>query len=122
MEVTADELKKLTPDEIKMYIRGVKGEDRFEMSGYNIIDTNVEIHNRSILDKFAFLGIYDYTNFLYLDFFKGTVTLFYRYFRYSFEEDVIVNAIDLTGYSTTEIIYKIFELTIFSDNPKRRRE
>ena len=62
------------------------------------------------------LGIYDYTSYLFLDFHNGTPTVYLKYFsenenlEYSF-----------TGYTTTEIIFAILELTIFSGKPKRNR-
>jgi hypothetical protein len=90
---------------------------RFDMSGYESVTGQVTIHNMGILNKFADLGIYDYTYYLFLDFYKGGGTIYLQYWRTDecYEED------DLTGASTSEIIYRIFELTIFTDKEKRRR-
>lgn len=89
---------------------------RFEMSGYESNKGECTLHNQSILNEFADLGIYDYTNYLFLDFYKGTPTLYMQYFM---ERENL--EIELSGYGTTEIIYLIFEKTIFSNNGTRRR-
>lgn len=89
---------------------------RFEMSGYEDIEGENTVFNQSILNEFANLGIYNYTSYLFLDFFKGTPTLYLQYFG---ENTNLV--IELGGYGTTEIIYEVFKLTIFSDKNKRRR-
>lgn len=107
---------------------------RFEMSGYD--DGNpgsCVLHNMKIVNLFAHLGIYDYTEYLYLDFYKGNGFLYYKYWpsntmygstnmpfkvinfgQLNMEEN-------LGGYTTSEIIYKILKLTILSGRPKRRR-
>lgn len=90
---------------------------RFEMSGYEDKTGQCTLHNLSILNEFADLGIYDYTEYLFLDFYKGTPKLYFKYFANSEN-----NEIDLSGYGTCEIIYKIFQLTIFSNKMMRRRE
>lgn len=74
------------------------------------------LYNLEIVNLFADLGIYDYTTYLFLDFYKGTPTLYLQYF-YSKE----ALEIELSGYSTVEIIYEIFVRTIFSDMRTRRR-
>lgn len=90
---------------------------RFNMTGYdnNTSGSNV-IENQSILYKFAYLGIYDYTQYLFMDFYKGTPVVYLAYWlneeHYNW---------DLLGYTTSEIIYFIFEKTIFSGKTKRRR-
>lgn len=89
---------------------------RFEMSGYDSTTGQCTVDNINILNLFADLGIYDYTQYLFLDFYKGTPTLYLRYF---FEKDNL--EFDLSGYGTTELIYEIFQKTIFTDKPKRRR-
>ena len=66
---------------------------RFEMSGNEETTGWCTLFNTAILNEFANLGIYDYTSYLFLDFDNGTV----------------------------EIIFTIFELTIFSGKPKRQR-
>lgn len=89
---------------------------RFEMSGYEIETGQNTIHNLSILNVFADLGIYDYTHYLFLNFDKGNSTLYLKYL--SNNENL---EFDLSGYGTTEIIFVIFLKTIFTNEPKRRR-
>ena len=98
----------------------------FNMSGYDtgaakyhITDTKLcHITNTNILHRFAYLGIYDYTDFLVLDFYKGCPRLYFKYFGcndYYFDED------EMNGWTTSEIIYRIFEFTLLSENGRRRR-
>ncbi|MBX7164072.1 MAG: hypothetical protein K1X49_10275 [Saprospiraceae bacterium] len=89
---------------------------RFDMSGYEAETGKCTVNNMAILNLFADLGIYDFTCYLFLDFYKGTSTLYLKYFLESENLEF-----DLTGLGTTEIIYLIFQKTIFSDKPKRRR-
>lgn len=89
---------------------------RFNMSGYNDYMGECTILNSAILNEFADLSIYDYTNYLFLDFYKGIGTLHYQYFNTA--ENL---KLELSGNSTTEIIYRIFQVTIFSGKPLRRR-
>ncbi len=89
---------------------------RFDMSGYESKTGECTIKNLSIINTFAELGIYDYTEYLFVDFYKGHGTLYYKdFFEYGNKE------IDLGGLGTTEIIYKIFLATILSNKSKRRR-
>lgn len=101
---------------IKPGATSLKDHYRFEMSGYESKTGECTIHNLSVLNKFAYLGIYDYTTFLFLDFYKGTATLYLEYFW-----DNVVQRIEYSGYGTTEIIYKILKLTVLSGNATRRR-
>jgi hypothetical protein len=89
---------------------------RFEMSGYENKIGQCTKHNLNIVNEFADLGIYDYTSYLFLDFYKGTPTLYLKYFN----EDENFE-FDLGGLGTTEIIYTIFEKTIFTNKRTRRR-
>lgn len=89
---------------------------RFEMSGYEKETGQCTINNLAILNVFADLGIYDFTHYLVLDFYKGQATLYLKYFN-----DTTNSEFELSGYGTTEIIYEIFLKTIFSNKPKRRR-
>ena len=82
---------------------------RFEMSGYEGKTGKCTKHNIEIVNKFANLGIYDYTSYLFLDFHKGTGTLYYQ----DFGNANTVKEEELGGYTTSDIIYKIFEKTIF---------
>lgn len=90
---------------------------RFEMSGYENNIGQCTTHNQMVLNKFAFLGIYDYTDYLTLDFYKGIPYLWLKYFGSS----DAVNGLQLSGYTTANLIYLIFEHTIFSNRTKRRR-
>lgn len=51
---------------------------RFEMSSYENYKGECTLHNLSIINKFADLGIYDFTSYLFLDFHKGTPTLYLK--------------------------------------------
>jgi hypothetical protein len=83
------------------------------MSGYG---DNVTSFNTAILNVFEYLGIYDFTKYLFLDFYKGTPTLYFQNWR-----DEKLYEIDYSGYGTTEIILEIFNHTIFSEKEQRRR-
>lgn len=83
---------------------------RFEMSGDNDDTGENVIHNQFVLNKFAYLGIYNYVSYLHLHFYEGHPTLYIKYYL----EDKNLD-FDLAGYTTSEIIYKIFKLTILSD-------
>lgn len=89
---------------------------RFEMSGYEDKTGDCTKHNLAIVNEFADLGIYDYTNYLFLDFYKGSAMLYLQYFND--DENLVFY---LTGSRTIEIIYEIFEKTIFSGKKERRR-
>lgn len=135
--MTAEELKKMPKEKVLDFIRerlrldteliaslrNIESEQlenqhkRFEMSGYESQTGKCTTWNLSILNEFADLGIYDFTSYLFLDFYKGTPTIYLKYFNET--ENLEID--DLSGYGTTEIIYKIFQLTIFSDKGKRRR-
>ncbi|ASS50897.1 MAG: hypothetical protein A3D31_17455 [Candidatus Fluviicola riflensis] len=87
---------------------------RFNMTGYDDRPGETSKFNKAIIDEFADLGIYDYTEELFLNFRKGHGTLHLKYIH-----DAKNQEIELGGYTTTEIIYRIFENTIFSDLPKK---
>jgi hypothetical protein len=91
---------------------------RFDMSGYEEKTGKCTVSNLAILNEFADLGIYDYTSYLFLDFYKGTPTLYLKYFN----ENENIEVDKWSGLGTTEIIYKIFERTIFSSKKIRRRD
>jgi hypothetical protein len=109
-------------DDIKSQLRTVKEEDfskehrRFQMSGYEGKTGECTLHNLAILNEFADLGIYDYTSYLFLDFYKGCGTLYYQYFGNSTNQEE-----ELGGITTTEIVYIIFGKTILSNMSTRRR-
>ena len=129
------ELKKLPKDEILNFIRHelslkdphnwIRHEidptsihKRFEMSGYEGKTGECTLWNQEVLNTFAYLGIYDYTTFFFLDFYKGDPTIYYNY--WCDLEHVVAD--NLSGYGTTELIYEVFKLTIFSGKRKRRRD
>lgn len=89
---------------------------RFEMSGYEDTVGECTKFNLAILNEFADVGIYDYTSYLFLDFYKGNGTLYFQYFGESENQEI-----ELSGYTTTQIIYAIFENTILSGKKTRRR-
>lgn len=91
---------------------------RFDMSGYESKTGECTVSNLAILNEFADLGIYDYTSYLFLDFYKGSPTLYLKYWH----ENDNIEIDEWSGYGTTEIIYKIFERTIFSNKGTRRRD
>ncbi len=96
---------------------------RFEMSGYEAKTGACTVWNNNILHLFADLGIYNYTTYLFLDFYKGSGTLYLQYFSDSGNYWGSGNGleVELGGCGTVDIIYKIFEYTIFSEQPERRR-
>lgn len=129
-----NELREMSKPEVLSYIRGILDAGRrvrFEMSGYNYEnsesgfnlekDVCVSVYNQRIIDRFAFLGIYDYFVFLHIDFYKGIGELYFRLWGDSHnigscDED------DFGGWSTADIICYIFELSILSNNKTRRRD
>lgn len=110
-------------EDLKRQLKHVKEDDfekehrRFEMSGQEETKGWCTVFNTAILNEFANLGIYNYTSYLFLDFHNGTPTVYLKYF---FEDENL--EYDLTGYTTTEIIFTILELTIFSGKPERDRK
>lgn len=105
-----DQLRHVDKDEF------MKEHRRFDMSGFETKTGRCTVFNNAILNEFADLGIYNYTSYLFLDFYKGVPTVYLKYF--SEDENLEYT---LEGYTTTEIIFAIFELTIFSGKPTRRR-
>ncbi len=93
-----------------------KEHKRFEMSGYEVKTGECTKNNLEILNVFADIGIYDYTSYLFLDFYKGIGTLYFQYFSESEN-----HKLEFGGSGTTEIIYAIFQKTIFSNKATRRR-
>ena len=124
-------LKTMEESEIREFIRERLTKDgerlRFEMTGYDSSDIpdslykkgSCTLHNQKILNVFAYLGLYDYTNFLFLDFYKGGSSLYFKYWR---DDELFIDDNFTSGATTTQIIYEIFKLTILSDKMTRRRE
>lgn len=106
----SEQLRYINSDEFK------KEHKRFNMSGYETETGKCTVDNLAILNLFADLGIYDYTSYLFLDFYKGTPTL---YLNYWCTKDNL--EFDYGGYGTTDIIYEVFLKTILSNKPTRRR-
>ena len=135
LNLTVGELRKKDKDEILDYIRyrlsvGMKSTEyhkRFNMSGYEDLFNGIDreasytgrcvLSNLEVLNTFADLGIYNYTDYLYLDFYKGIGTLYFRYLGHN----EMNREEDFGGYGTTDIIYEIFLRTIFSNMVQRRR-
>lgn len=116
--------KKLSFNNIEKDLRYVevdlfsKEHRRFDMSGYDSDGVgSCTLKNMAILNMFADLGIYDYTSYLFIDFYQGTPTIYLKYWR----SDDNLEIENLSGCGTVELIYKIFELTIFSKRIIRRR-
>ena len=109
-------------DNIENHLRQVdkelfrKEHKRFDMSGYENETGQCTVLNMGIVNEFADLGIYDYTSYLFLDFYKGIGTLYFQYFGDNYNHEL-----ELSGMGTTEIIYTILEKTILSNKVKRRR-
>ena len=126
---------KLSKTEIREILNG----DRFEMSGYDDYTTgrnknhgkrgSCVVHNMELLNRFAHLGIYEHTEYLYLDFYKGTPTLYFKYWTETLGTDVILEHPlryitiygtmgrkdeNMPGWTTTQIIERILDLTIYS--------
>ncbi len=94
---------------------------RFEMSGYEAKVGACTVWNNNILHLFADLGIYNYTTYLFLDFYKGGGTLYFQYFPSYRSLDATPIEVDFSGAGTVDIIYGIFKVTIFSGLIERRR-
>ena len=118
-------LREMTAEQVCAYIRGaltsngIRG--RFNMSGYDSVFAkgSCTLENQAILNKFAHLGLYDYTRFLFLDFYKGDGTVYYSYWGDSnLPHQELSN---LGGETTTNIIYKILQVTVLSGRTPRRR-
>ena len=124
---------------------------KFNMSGYDHGTDNYDVNNVgrcvvdniNILNIFADLGIYDYVYLLWLDFFQGCGSLTIKYYDDITQEKSIIfkdccvdniyvldsptsNSmvdISVSGYTTTEIIHLILQLTTLNNVGliKRRR-
>ena len=94
----------------------MKEHRRFEMSGFETQTGWCTVFNNDILNKFADLGIYNHTSYLFFDLYMGVPTVYLKYFS---EDENLEYTLD--GYTTTEIIFTIFELTIFSWKTRQRR-
>jgi len=91
---------------------------KFDMSGYDNSPGQCTLLNQEILNRFACLGIYDYTDYLFLDFYKGTPRLYMKYWD---NEEIIELEQEMNGWTTSEIISQIYLLTVGSGRRTRRR-
>jgi len=116
MNNTVEELKTKSKNEVLTFIRetlkfpslykqSIISENpphlRFDMTGYSVGNNN------AILGKFEFLGIYDGVDYLFIKFHKGTPEIYIG----CNDENLLFD--NWSGYTTSEIIYEIFKLTIF---------
>ena len=69
-------LREMSKEQVLAHIRGILTTNgvraRFDMSGYDgrVSKGACTLWNQAILNRFAHLGLYDYTKFLFLDFYK----------------------------------------------------
>jgi hypothetical protein len=126
--MTVEILKQMSKDDVLDFIRQrrtITKEDgsieklRFDFDARNTKET---LHNMNILNLFADLGIYDTTNYLFLNSRKGNFMLYMLYWAdeavFHHENGHLIFD-EYGGWTTSEIIYDVFEKTIFSDKPKK---
>lgn len=125
--VTITDLKAMDKEAVLDFIRlrlgfsedtqkDIRNHMRFEMSGYESETGECTLWNQSLVNRFADLGIYDSVSYLFLDFYKGQPTLYYQHWTSPLNKEM-----EMSGYTTSEIIYEILKATCLSDNGKRRR-
>jgi len=135
--MTVETLKQMSKDDVLDFIRQrrtiTKEDGSIEKLSFDFDarDTKGTIHNMNILNLFADLGIYDTTNLLFLNSRKGNFMLYMLYWA---DEGTVISIPEKDifhdenkylvfdeygGWSTSEIIYDVFEKTIFSDKPKK---
>lgn len=133
---TRDLIKNMSPSELETFVRKRLQYDqhqrsefrpdenpnpkiqhrRFDMSGYGDDNNSCYIHNFNILNLFRDCGIYDSVSYLYLDAYKGTVTVYYKWFNGNDNHEK-----DYAGSGTVEIIISLLQaLSINCKKPKRR--
>lgn len=116
MDMSNEELKAFVKGRLNQF-DGVKSTKlRFDMSGYEGNKGACTVHNTNILNLFADLGVYDYTEYLFLDFYKGCGTIYFKYWGDNKNHEV-----EVSGYTTSGIILKIVQLTVLSGRNTRRR-
>jgi len=136
-----EDMKKISKQEIRKVLAG----NRFEMSGYDNADEgrnrnygdrgSCVVHNTELLLRFAKYGIFEHTEYLYLDFYKGSPRIHFKYWNEKLGEEFLLEHKNynlmtnigriqdgLDGWTTSTIIEKIFDLTIYSDKPTRRTQ
>lgn len=101
----------------EMHNANVEPHRRFDMSGYGR-DGSCVLHNQAILNLFADCGIYDHVDYLFVDAYKGGITVYYALFSTGapLQENMM-------GLGTTGIIRWILDNLVLADGlPKRRTE
>jgi hypothetical protein len=89
---------------------------RFDMSGYG--ENNAcHIYNTNILNLFADCGIYDCIRYLYLDAYKGSMTLYYSFW----DGKDAGKSEDFAGMGTVEIITWILQNFSINCTKEKRR-
>lgn len=87
-----EKLLTMTDDEIRIFIREKlePGHIRFDMSGYgNGFKSNTcYFENFEILKRFHDCGIWDFVSYLYLDAYKGTMTLYFQFWENSIPNEL----------------------------------
>ncbi len=126
--MTAEILKEMSKDDVLDFIRQrrtiTKEDGSIEKLSFDFDarDTKGTIDNMNILNLFADLGIYDYTNYLFLNSRKGNFMLYMLYWAdeavFHHENGHLIFD-EYGGWTTSEIIYDVFEKTIFSDKPNK---
>ncbi len=81
---------------------------RFDMTGYYGSTPN----NMDILNSFNDIGIYDGFEYLFINFHKGTPYIHWQYLNDTVNHNSDLEGIDLCGESTSNIVYKIFEIIL----------
>lgn len=117
-----EDLENKTKEEILDLIRfelalgGAKDERlRFGMTGFDEETVgDCVVSNLNIVNRFADLGIYVDVEYLFLKFYKGTGRLYYRYTRGTENHEE-----ELSGYTTSEIIFRILKATIFTSRDEQ---
>ena len=117
-------LRGLNKEELKYIIsfklnRLLDDEDthlRFDMSGYG----DARKLNQDILALFEDYGIYDSTQYLYLDTHKGIVSLFYHMWENNNDEKR-TGYMDLSGMGTRDILEIILTKFVIDYNGQFRR-
>ena len=64
--------------QLRIMQEGYLPHKRFDMSGYGDGCGSCVVHNMNILNLFRDLGIYNHVNYLFVDAYKGVITLHYQ--------------------------------------------
>lgn len=107
-----EKLLTMTDDEIRIFIRErlEPGHIRFDMSGYGdgFKSNTCYFENLEILKRFHDCGIWDFVTYLYLDAYKGTLTLYWRYWLNSTDDEDNYEK-DFTAEKSVDIILSIIK-------------